>query len=214
MKCSLHGIPQNRERLIIVGIKKNIKKKYVFPIELENNTNLKDIIEFTMEGSIKMEKEDFDFDTIPPECIITDMSNEENEQTPHANLELLAKAKHFVYKTKDEKLEEIKTGIIKEGATFDKRIHFGKRVSVGGEIIDIRKPINTIICAYAHCPRFFIPLKNKNGYYLRCLTPTELKQIQGFPKDYKISGNKNKQIIQIGNAVPPPLITKVILSII
>jgi len=198
MKCSLQGIPQNRERLIIVGIKKSIKKKYEFPPEKENNTNLKGIIEFTMEGSIKMEKEDFDFDTIPKECIITDMNNDENEQNPHPNLKLLAKDKDYVYK----------------GVTYKRRIHFGKRIAVGGEIIDIRKPINTIICSYSHCPRFFVPLRNKNGYYLRCLTPTELKQIQGFPKDYQISGDTNKQIVQIGNAVPPPLITLVIKSII
>ena len=214
MKCSLQGIPQNRERLIIVGIKKYIKKIYEFPPEKENNTNLKGIIEFTMEGSIKMEKDDFDFDTIPKECIITDMNNDETEQNPHPNLKLLAKAKDFVYKTKREKDEEEKTGEKCKGVTFSRRIHFGKRVSVGGEIIDIRKPINTIICSYSRIPRFFVPLRNKNGYYIRCLTPTELKQIQGFPKDYKISGDNNKQIVQIGNAVPPPLITQIIKSII
>ena len=214
MKCSLQGIPQNRERLIIVGIKKSIKKKYEFPPEKENNTNLKGIIEFTMEGSIKMEKEDFDFDTIPKECIITDMNNDETEQNPHPNLKCLAKDKDFVYKTKKEKEEEEKTKKKCKGVTYERRIHFGKRVAVGGEIIDIRKPINTIICSYSRIPRFFIPLRNKNGYYLRCLTPTELKQIQGFPKDYQISGDKNKQIVQIGNAVPPPLITQVIKSII
>tara|TARA_B110001450_G_C17665628_1_gene499388 strand:- start:1206 stop:2630 length:1425 start_codon:yes stop_codon:yes gene_type:complete len=214
MKCSLQGIPQNRERLIIVGIKKYINKKYEFPPEKETNTNLKGIIEFTMEGSIKMEKEDFNFDTIPKECIITDMNNDETEQNPHPNLTLLAKAKDFVYKTKKQKEEEKKTKTKCEGVTFPRRIHFGKRVSVGGEIIDIRKPINTIICSYSRIPRFFVPLRNKNGYYLRCLTPNELKQIQGFPKDYKMSGDKNKQIIQIGNAVPPPLITQVIKSII
>ena len=214
MKCSLQGIPQNRERLIIVGIRKSINKEYEFPPEKENNTNLMGIIEFTMEGSIKMEKEDYDFDTIPKECIITDMTNNETEQNPHPNLELLAKAKDFVYKTKKEKDEEEKTKQKCEGVSFSRRIHFGKRVSVGGEIIDIRKPINTIICSYSRIPRFFVPLRNRNGYYLRCLTPTELKQIQGFPKDYKISGDNNKQIIQIGNAVPPPLITQVIKSII
>ena len=90
------------------------------------------------------------------------------------------------------------------------RLHFGRRLDVGGEIIDIRKPINTIICSYAHCPRFFVPLKNKNGNYLRCLLPDELKQIQGFPKDYKISGDIGKKIKQIGNAVPPPLIKMII----
>ena len=194
MKCNLHGIPQNRQRLIIVGIKKELKQIFEFPIEQENTLNLRNIINFSMEGSIKIKKDDFDMTTIPDECIIKDLDNIENENNPHPNLKLLAKSKDFEYK----------------GKVFPRRIHFGKRIPVGGEIIDIRKPINTIICSYARVPRFFIPLQNKNGYYLRCLLPNELKQIQGFPKNYQISGNKNKQIIQIGNAVPPPLIELVI----
>ena len=101
------------------------------------------------------------------------MENSEGENIPHPNLKLLAKDKDYEYKEK----------------IYPRRIHFGKRIPVGGEIIDIRKPLNTIICTYSRQPRFFVPLKNKNGYYLRCLLPDELKQIQGFPTDYKISGD-------------------------
>ena len=75
MKCNLHGIPQNRQRLIIVGIKKELEQTFEFPEEQENNTNLLDIIKFSMEGSIKIEKEDFDMCSIPEECIIKDMDN-------------------------------------------------------------------------------------------------------------------------------------------
>ena len=80
-------------------------------------------------------------------------------------------------------------------------------------VFRLLKPLNTIICTYARQPRFFVPLQNKNGYYLRCLLPEELKQIQGFPSNYIIKGNKTQQIVQIGNAVPPPLITKIIHSL-
>ena len=199
MKCNLYGIPQNRHRLIIVGIRSDLNQTFTFPEEGENNTNLKDIIKFSMEGAIKLEQDDFDMTTIPDECIVTDLDNDEEEisegeMKPHPNLKLLAKAKDYEYK----------------GKVFERRIHFGKRIPVGGEIIDIRKPINTIICTYARQPRFFIPLQNKNGYYLRCLLPDELKQIQGFPLDYEICGDKAKQIIQIGNAVPPPLIQMIV----
>jgi DNA (cytosine-5)-methyltransferase 1 len=202
MKCNLHGIPQNRQRLIIVGIRNDLQQEFEFPQEQENNTNLKNIINFSMEGAIKIDKDDFDMTTIPNECILKNMENSETEQSegdkkPHPNLKLLSKDKNYEYK----------------GTIFPRRIHFGKRIPVGGEIIDIRKPINTIICTYARQPRFFIPLQNKNGYYLRCLLPDELKQIQGFPEDYKIVGNKSQQIIQIGNAVPPPLIKQVIKSL-
>tara|TARA_B100001123_G_scaffold450685_1_gene622958 strand:- start:5800 stop:6873 length:1074 start_codon:yes stop_codon:yes gene_type:complete len=203
LKCHEYGIPQSRERLIIVGIKKSLNKKFKFPDKINEKPDLKDIIEFSMEGSVKIEPEDFDMTTIPEECIIKDLENEEDEdlddnnKKPHPNLVLLAKKRDYIYKGKE----------------YPNRLTFGKRIPVGGEIIDIRKPSKTIICTYARQPRLFIPLQNKNGYYLRCLLPKELKQIQGFVKDYKISGNKTKQIVQIGNAVPPPLIEKVIKNL-
>ena len=94
-------------------------------------------------------------------------------------------------------------------ATNDIKSEIQKTVDV-----DIENPSKTIICTYARQPRLFVPLQNKNGYYLRCLLPDELKQIQGFPEDYKISGDKNKKIIQIGNAVPPPLIKLIVESLV
>ena len=194
------GVPQNRERLIIVGIRSDLNQEFKFPEETETKKgDLKNIIEFNMKGALKVEPEylDFEFNDIPVECILTDMENEEDENEPHPNLVQYAKKRDYVRKDKAR----------------PHRLHFGRRLDVGGEIIDIRKPLNTIICSYAHCPRFFVPLKNKNGNYLRCLLPNELKQIQGFPKDYKLSGNVGKQIKQIGNAVPPPLIELIVRSL-
>jgi DNA (cytosine-5)-methyltransferase 1 len=194
------GVPQNRERLIIVGIRSDMNLDFVFPEENETKKgDLKNIIEFNMNGALKIEPGylDFDFNDLPEECVMTDMENEEDENDPHPNLVQYAQKRDYVRKDKAR----------------PHRLHFGRRLDVGGEIIDIRKPINTIICSYAHCPRFFVPLKNKNGNYLRCLLPDELKQIQGFPKDYKLSGNVGKQIKQIGNAVPPPLIELIVRSL-
>ena len=195
------NVPQNRERLIIIGIRKDLKQDFKFTEQNnKKNGDLKKIIEFNMKGALKIESDylDFDFDEIPNECILTNMENEEEENNPHPNLVQLAKKRDY----------------IRKDIARPHRLHFGRRLDVGGEIIDIRKPINTIICSYGHCPRFFVPLKNKTGNYLRCLLPDELKQIQGFPKDYKISGDDSKKIKQIGNAVPPPLIEMIIKSLI
>ena len=200
------NVPQNRERLIIVGIRSELQQEFSFPEENKTKKgDLKNIIQFDMTGALKMEPEylDFDFNDIPEECILTDMDNEDTENkdtenNPHPLLVQYARKRDYVRKDKAR----------------PHRLHFGRRLDVGGEIIDIRKPLNTIICSYSHCPRFFVPLRNKNGNYLRTLLPDELKQIQGFPADYKIAGDVGKQIKQIGNAVPPPLIQLIVQSLI
>ena len=44
---------------------------------------------------------------------------------------------------------------------------------------------------------------------MRTLHPNELKQIQGFPADFILTGSVKEQITQIGNAVPPALVEAV-----
>jgi len=44
----------------------------------------------------------------------------------------------------------------------------------------------------------------------RRILPDELKQIQGFPSDFKLFGTKKDKVKQIGNAVPPPLIRQIV----
>lgn len=192
-----YGIPQLRKRLIYVGIRKDLNKKYVFPKELPSlNPNLKDIIQFNMEGSIKIEKEDFDMTLIPPECILTNMeNNEEGSTNPHPYLVSKAKTRNKEY----------------NGKVHYSMLSFSKRDSpIHCEIIDIRNPCKTIICTYDHQPRLFVPLKNKKGYYLRCILPDELKQIQGFPPDFTLVGTNKDKIKQIGNAVPPPMVKQIV----
>ncbi len=65
--------PKKRKRLIIVGIRNDLDTNYAFPDVGDNEElNLKDIIKFDMTGAIKITDEDFDFSTIPQECILTD----------------------------------------------------------------------------------------------------------------------------------------------
>ena len=199
------NIPQKRKRLIIVGIRNDLHQSFEFPEFLndgkKNLPNLKDIIKFSMDGAIKIEEEDFDMTEIPQECVIVDMENEENEiqENVHPYLKLKAKSRNIIYKETEH----------------PNLLSFGKRISpIHCEIIDIRMPSKTIICSYDHQPRLFVPLKNKNGYFIRCLLPDELKQIQGFPLDFEVTGNLKNKIIQIGNAAPPPLVELVVKQLI
>lgn len=90
-----------------------------------------------------------------------------------------------------------------------------KRVSpIHSEIVDMDAPSKTIICTYDHQPRLYVGLLKPSGAaYARCLLPDELKQIQGFPADYIIEGNWKDKVVQIGNAVPPPMIECVALAL-
>ena len=81
---------------------------------------------------------------------------------------------------------------------------------VHSEIINLDNPSKTIICTYDHQPRLLLGLKKPNGHcYARSLLPLELKQIQGFPADFIVTGSIKDQITQIGNAVPPQLVEAV-----
>lgn len=205
MAAHKFGVPQKRERLIIIGIHKDHLNKgfeLAFPNEITATAHpgLENIIKFDMEGAIPVSKTDFDFDTIPNECIMSNMKNEDSPSgTPHPYLKMKLDPPTRSYSGKD----------------YETLFSFAKRDSpIHCEIIDNRKPSKTIICTYDHAPRLFVPIKNKKGNFIRMMLPDELKQIQGFPADYIVKGTTKKQIVQIGNAVPPPLIKLVVERIL
>jgi len=204
LKTQEYNLPQDRERLIIIGIKANnpYDWKISFPLPNKSCNNLISIIKYDMLGAVKVNPDWFN--EIPSECIITNMNdlklyNDNNNGHPYLLKKINSSKEEKKYKNKE----------------YDNLFSFGKRKSpIHCEIIDIRKPCKTIICTYDHQPRLFVPIKNSCGCFLRMLTVDELKQIQGFPSDYKICGSKKDQIIQIGNAVPPILVQKVLENII
>jgi DNA (cytosine-5)-methyltransferase 1 len=92
----------------------------------------------------------------------------------------------------------------------EKLLSCSKRVSpIHSEVISLEHPSKTIICTYDHQPRLLVGLKMDTGRYVRTLFPDEMKQIQGFPADFILCGNKKEQVVQVGNAVPPALVEAV-----
>ena len=203
-KTEKYGVPQSRERLIIVGVKKDNPYGWTpkFPEEVPGDPNLKSIVTYSMEGAVKVDPNWFL--TIPEECIIKKMDDttvypENNNGHPYLLSKINANETNRSY----------------GGKQHENLFSFGKRISpIHCEISDIRNPSKTIICSYDHQPRLFVPLQNASGCYLRMFTPDELKQIQGFPSDYIVCGTTKEKIVQIGNAVPPPLIRAIVEKII
>jgi DNA (cytosine-5)-methyltransferase 1 len=90
-------------------------------------------------------------------------------------------------------------------------LSFGKRASpTHSEIVNPDGFSKTLICTYNRMPRMFVPVRCEEKLYLRPYTIHEAKQIQGFPKDYIITGTRMNAIKQIGNAVPPPLVEAIV----
>ena len=94
------------------------------------------------------------------------------------------------------------------------QLSFGKRASpTHSEVVDPDGFSKTLICTYNRMPRMFVALRCEGRLYLRPYTIHEAKQIQGFPDNYVITGNRMNAIKQIGNAVPPPLVEAIVKSI-
>jgi len=191
-----YGVPQKRERLIIVGWK---DPAYVhkWPDEVDVDVSLKNILEFNMDGTIEVPKDLIDKAGVEEDSIL--IGEGESGGVVHPYLIDRCKQRNLEYNGKQ---------------VGEYGFSFGKRVSpIHCEIVDIKMPSKTIISTYDHQPRLFVAQRVGNKYYLRPYTVDELKQIQGFPKDYIMEGSPKDQVVQLGNAVPPPLIQKIVESI-
>ena len=196
LDCSKYGVPQKRERLFIIGSKTRVP---TFPDELDDyKPSIVDIVKYSNKGIYQITKDVFDYTKLDKKYIITDMSDDTQTNDPHPYLKMKCDSKDVEY----------------DGKTHGNLISFGKRDSpIHCEVVNLLKPTKTIICTYAHQPRFFVLQRNKIGYFLRCFTVDELKQIQGFPLEFSVCGNRKEQIQQIGNAVPPVVVQQIVAKL-
>jgi DNA (cytosine-5)-methyltransferase 1 len=182
------GAAQKRKRCLLVGWKTGSpfnegafwKAVEAFgQTRVPNTPTLRSFVQSTLEGAMRLPQAAIpeDFDTYA----IPIAEDAEPTGTPHPYL------------------------VLKANASL---LSCSKRVSpVHSEIIDLDAPSKTIICTYDHQPRLYVGYRKPSGAaYARVLLPDELKQIQGFPADYKVLGSPKDQVVQIGNAVPPQII--------
>lgn len=126
---------------------------------------------------------------LPSECCVSVSDDAEPTGTPHP----------FMVKKHGEDL-----------------ISFRKRDSpIHSEVLDLRNPCKTFICAYTFQPRLYVGLAKPNGKkYIRCLTVREAAQIQGFPIDHPFQGSRDDQIKQVGNAVPAHWVAEMVRAML
>jgi DNA (cytosine-5)-methyltransferase 1 len=205
------GVPQHRKRLIIVGHKgdryPHIAWKQI--CQPETLPTIRSLLTTTLEGAVELPALYKPSEQAARFWIHTKETAPTG--TPHSNLVRLVSGirnlskKELKAQGKDEKA---RIPITEPNGL----ISFGSRIGgYHGQVLDPDAPSKTIICAYNQCPRLFVGLHNPKTkkYWVRCLTPKECGQIQGFPLNYPWQGTEKEQINQIGNAVPPPLATNV-----
>jgi DNA (cytosine-5)-methyltransferase 1 len=195
------GVPQKRKRIVLVGWDTSRFPNFSaasFWAGLSSPLTgqapkLRHFIKPSMDGAFEVPAANIPVDF--PTYALPIPQDAQPEGAPHPYVKLKASASDETYGGKD----------------FDSLLSCAKRDSpVHSEIIDLDAPSKTIICTYDHQPRLLVGLRKPDGTaYVRTLLPDELKQIQGFPADFKLSGNKKDQIVQVGNAVPPPMIQAV-----
>jgi len=211
------GIPQKRKRFIFIGSKNKNSIKFpedIISCGVKLNTNEKkkreskrkkisqeEYLEFSLENALKIDQNIIKKIKIPKNKWIIDLKNKDLPfGKPATNLIKCSKFTKII----DKKGKEVIHGI-----SFRKR-----DFPTYSCVIDKNDFARTITARYDTMPRLFVPIKNKVGNFLRAYTVDEAKQIQGFPKEYDFSGVKRKEAMkQIGNAVPPPMITKIVKTL-
>ena len=198
------GVPQRRKRLLIIGLRSTRFWPHItWPAPATTLPTIRHILEPHLEGAIPAPA------TViaPDPRFWIETTATAPTGTPHPNLVRLAGGiRNLSSKERAVAPAGAATTIVEPAGLLS----FGTRNSgYHGEIVDPDAPSKTIICTYGLCPRLFVGLRNPTTgqTWIRCMTPRELGQIQGFPADYPWQGDTKAQITQIGNAVPPALAT-------
>lgn len=198
MRATDFGVPQNRERVFIIGIRKDLDVKWEFPIGAGPLYSIEDAIS-----------------DLPP--VAEGETCEEYEKEPQNDYQKLMRdgsskiSQHFcgIYGDK------IRT-VIQNVAEGEGKNDFNKKVEAG--LIDKKYYLtsgygNTYGRLERTKPSTTITNNLATPSALRCihyeqhraLTPREGARIQSFPDWYQFEGNRTDVARQIGNAVPPLL---------
>lgn len=188
------GVPQNRQRAIIIGVRKDLKEK---GINLPLGNNVKQII------TVK--------DAISDLSYLDSGDGKEIDEyklDPESEYQrLLRNDKNCLYNHKATKHSKIAIEKLKlippEGNKGSLPVHLlgNQKFKTTWGRLEWNKPSPTIDT------RFDTPSNGKNShpYLNRAITPREAARLQSFPDDFIFYGNKTSICKQIGNAVPPLL---------
>lgn len=184
--ASNYGVPQNRRRLFIVGLKNGI---FEFPKEthIKNKVTTKDAISDLPETSLK-DGENYLID-------------------PKTGYQKLMRTgscgvyNHIITEHKQKTIDTI--SLVPDGGNYKdlpERLKDTRKVNIAWTRMNSRKPSFTIDTGHNH---------HFHYKWNRVPTARESARIQSFSDDFIFLGGKTSQLKQVGNAVPP-LLAKVV----
>ena len=205
------GVLQRRERIIVIGWKKELNLDYPTFEKVENEWTIKDLF--------------YDLPKIKP-GESREIINYEDESNEYLNAYEIRNGLDFttwhitrphnerdlnIYKIAIEKLENegkrLKNNEIPEEIRTQKNItSFLDRFKV----VDQNSISHTMIAHIAKDGHHFI---HPDINQLRSISVREAARIQSFPDDYFFEGSRTSSFTQIGNAVPPLMAYQIALKI-
>lgn len=183
MLASDYGVPQNRKRLVMIGIKG--EKSFVFPEPStpDQKVTCEDAIGDLSEHSIQ------DGDKYPTEAL-TQYQKTMREQSKglfnHQISEHSAQTKSII-------------SLVPDGGNYKQlpeHLRNTRRVNIAWTRFNSKKPSLTIDTGHRH---------HFHYKFHRVPTVRESARLQSFPDRFIFTGSKTSQYKQVGNAVPPML---------
>lgn len=201
------GVPQNRERVFIIGIRNDLDLKWSFPQTVKNQLTVEDAISdlpIVEEGQCKNE-----YDMPPTNNFQMLMRKNSDCLTEHYCGIYGDKIRTVIRYVREGQGKNEFNSLINDGLIDEKyRLTSGYGNTYGRLVRN--KPSPTIT------NNFSTPSGTRCIHYEqnRALTPREGARIQSFPDWYKFVGPKSAVTKQIGNAVPPILAIELVNQII
>ena len=197
-----YGIPQNRERYIMLGVRKEHNVKPQLPVKHVQRTTVYDAIgdlynvkstELVEDGPIPLRK-----------------SSKNSALSSLRDSDLLYN--HVV--TKSSQTAKERFAVIKQGMNFhslDKKLitNYANPKRTQNSIylrLDETKPSATV--TNVRKAMWIHPIHN------RAISVREAARLQSFPDSFRFVGTKDQQYQQVGNAVPPMLAHELALSLL
>ena len=194
---SYYGIPQERKRVIIFGVKKSQKSNIsLFYENLRNKEKLEqEPLKNYLKGLPKFRPVSFN------ENLYTYKSIDKNNLKNHIPRKQSKRdVEIFKILTKDIETEKYEYISTQERIDLYKKFTGRKTNFFKHNVLKYDKPSNTIP---AHLYKDGLRHIHPDSKQARTITPREAALIQSFPNDFEFLGSQTDQFKMIGNAVPP-----------